>query len=79
MLCTPQQPPHNIGLRTCRFGSFNAFILDQSIADVFLSSVEFALISSAFETFTNVPWLKERIVHPLLGYCYHRSAAVMFF
>lgn len=62
------QPPHSIGLSTCRFDSFHVFIPDQSIADIFLWSDDFSLRFSTFETFTNVLWLKERIVHPHLGY-----------
>lgn len=68
-----------MGWRTCRFGSFHSIIPYQSITDVFHALHDFALIFSALETFTNVPWLKERIVHPSIGYDYHKSAALMFF
>lgn len=78
MLCTPTNPPYKICLRTCRFGCFPAIIRNRSIASIFHALDEFALIFSAFETFTNVPWLNEVIVRPLLGYYYHKSAVNVF-
>lgn len=71
-------PPYKICLRTCRFGCFPAIIRNRSIASIFHALDEFALIFSAFEIFTNVPWLNEVIVRPLLGYYYHKSAVNVF-
>ena len=82
MLRAPTNPPphpYKVCLRTCRFGCFPAIIRNRSIASIFHASGEFALvIFSAFETFTNVPWLNEAIVRPLLGYYYHKSAVNVF-
>ena len=82
MLRAPTNPPphpYKVCLRTCRFGCFPAIIRNRSIASIFHVSGEFALvIFSAFETFTDVPWLNEAIVRPLLGYYYHKSAVNVF-
>lgn len=46
--------------RTCPFGPFHVIITNQSVANLSQASEGFC----AFETFTNVPWLKEMIAYP---------------
>lgn len=65
--CALPQPPHNIGLRTCQFGSFHGIIPNQSTADIYHASDDFALIFFCIGNFHKCTWLKEIIVHPSLG------------